>query len=309
MTVLAEGVALVPATCGELLQGVDGDGPILVSLPIDVDGTVRVTLTDEPEVSVSPALPKATRALELALERTGWRRGVRVELGGELPHGRGMGSSTADVAGVIGGVCACAGVTLTQAELLALLVQVEPSDSSPLRGLWAIDHVGGTRACHLGPLPPNLFLAMVDSNEPLPTLDVHRTYGAGPRIPDGTVDATQWHAPLALGRLATESALRNQQRLPNPAFDVARTVAERTGAAGVCVAHSGSVCAVICPAGIEQARSAQSEFARAGHVATVVRAHAPGLRVRRADSSLSDSSRTRCADRPRCRRGRRSGCR
>lgn len=280
MSVVAEAIAFVPATCGELLQGVDSEGPILVSLPVELYGTVRVALTDAPEVSITPALPKAAAAVRLALQRSGWRRGARVELGGELPHSRGMASSTADVAGVIGAICATAGVTITQRELLAMMVEVEPSDSSPLRGLWAIDHVGGSRALRLGPVPRHLWVAMVDSNEPVATLDIHRTYGAGPRIPDDTMRATRWTDHAAIGRVSTGSAVRNQSRLANPAFDVVRGIAERAGAVGVCIAHSGSVCAVICQNGIGQASDARDMLAQAGLRAKVLRAHAPGLRVR-----------------------------
>jgi L-threonine kinase len=279
MTVVAEGVAFVPATCGELLQGVDSEGPILVSLPVELYGTVRVALTDDPEVSITPALPKAAAAVQLALARSGWRRGARVVLGGELPHSRGMASSTADVAGVIGGICATAGVAVTQRELLAMMVEVEPSDSSPWRGLWAIDHVGGSRALRLGPVPRHLWVAMVDGGESIATLDVHRTYGAGPRVPDDTVRATRWTDGDDIGRVATASAVRNQSRLPNPAFDMARGVAERVGAVGVCVAHSGSVCGVIC-IGIVKATEACDALTAVGLRAAPIRAWAPGLRVR-----------------------------
>jgi hypothetical protein len=91
-----------------------------------------------------------------------------------------------------------------------------------------------------------MWVAMVDCGESIATLDVHRTYGAGPRIPDGTVRGTRWTDGDDIGRAATGSAVRNQLRLPNPSFDMALGVAERVGAVGVCVAHSGSVCGVIC---------------------------------------------------------------
>jgi len=280
MTVVAEGVAYVPATCGELLQGVDDHGPLLVSLPFERYGTVRVTLTDEPETSVNPPLPKATAALQLTVDRCGWRGGVRVELGGELPHGLGLGSSTADVAGVIGGVCATTGTALTQRELLGLLVQVEPSDSSPLRGLWAIDHVEASRAVRLrGSLPNGMWLAVVDGSAAVSTQAVHRELGPGPRISEGMLEARHWQNADTIARVATESARRNQRRLPNPAFAAASAAAELTMACGVSVAHSGSACGVIC-ADLGAACEARAELARRGWQATVRRAWGPGLRVR-----------------------------
>jgi hypothetical protein len=120
---------------------------------------------------------------------------------------------------------------------------------------------------------------MVDSGASIATLDVHRTYGAGPRVPDDTVRATRWSDGDDIGRVATGSAVRNQLRLPNPAFEMARGVAERVGAVGVCVAHSGSVCGVIC-LGMVMAAEACDALAAVGLPATPLRAGAPGLRVR-----------------------------
>lgn len=277
-------VAFVPGTCGELLQGVDARGPLLVSLPIDLYGTVRVTLIEESVVSVVPALPKAMAAVQLAMERCRWRGGVRVELGGELPHSRGMGSSTADVAGVIAAVCAAAGVALSERDLLGLMLQVEPSDSSPLRGLWAVDHVRGTRAVRVGAVPAGMHVAMVDGGVAVDTVDVHRCYGAGPRIPDDVLAGVRWDSVAEVGRVATESAQRNQVRLPSAMFGTACGIAERIGAGGVCVAHSGSVCGVICE-GRGQAERAFVEFARQQVRARIFRAVAPGVRTFRTPAS------------------------
>lgn len=278
LAVATTAVVRVPATCGELLQGVGEDGPVLVSLPVDLWGSVRVTLTPEPGLTVTPPLPKARTALALALDRAGWRGGAVVELGGEIPQARGMGSSTADVAGVIAGVCSLAGAGLGDGELVSLMTQVEPSDSSPLRGLWAIDHVGGRRTARLGDLPIGWWVAAVDSGVAMHTLDIHRECGAGARIPAGLLEGVDWRDPLAVAHVATESALRNQERLPHPAFDSVLRCARRLGAPGVCVAHSGSLCAVIC-AGEAQAADAHELLAARGLPVNVLRVHGPGMHV------------------------------
>ena len=244
---VATGVTVhVPATCGEILQGVGPDGPLLVSLPIDLTGTVQVTLTDEPVVAVAPDLPKARLALGLALQRVSWPGGAAVQLGGEVPVGRGMGSSTVDVAGVIHGVVTAAGVELLPRELVRLMTQVEPSDSSPPGGLWAIDHVGGRSAAKLGDVPANWWLVAVDNGAPVDTVALHHDRGAGPALPGGIIAVTPWHDPVQVARVATESALRNQERLPHFAFDAVFRCSRAINALGVCVAHSGSLCAVIC---------------------------------------------------------------
>jgi L-threonine kinase len=273
--VVAEATVRIPATCGELLQGVDADGPLLVSLPVDIWGSVHVALTREPGITLTPDMPKARAALHLALQRAQWRGGAVVELGGEIAHSRGMGSSTADVAGVISAVCRAAGVAVSVPELVALMAQVEPSDSSPLDGLWAIDHVRGCRVEHLAPVPTGWWVVAVDSGVAVRTLDVHQQRGAGPRIPDGIVQNTRWRDPIAVARVATESARRNQERLPHVAFDTVHRITERIGAPGICVAHSGSLCAVIC-AGLVQAVDAQEALAAEGLASTAMRTVSAG---------------------------------
>ncbi|HEV7678298.1 MAG TPA: hypothetical protein VGQ42_06990 [Candidatus Dormibacteraeota bacterium] len=277
-------VVRVPATCGELLQGVlDSGDPVLVSLPIHLAGTVAVTLVAAPGMrAVDPPLPRATAALHLALAHVGWPGGAAVRLGGEVPHGRGMGSSTVDVAGVIAGVAAAAGRRLQPEELVRLTTAIEPSDSSPLPGLWAIDHVHGRSARHLGPAPAGWHVVAVDSGSPIATLDVHAHCGAGPRIDASDVHALH-HAATRndgseLARIATESAERNQSRLPHPLFDDVRAVVARTGALGMCVAHSGSVCAVLC-ADAATAHRATTAFQARGLDNATWRVASPGVSI------------------------------
>jgi L-threonine kinase len=284
MTAVACAVVRIPATCGELLQGVlDGGEPVLVSLPVDVMGTVEVTLIASPEVrQVDPPLPRATAAIHLALAHVGWPGGAIVRLGGEVPHGRGMGSSTVDVAGILAGVAAAAGVHLEPAELLRLATTVEPSDSSPLNGLWAIDHVRGRHAVHLGDAPHGWHVVAVDSGSSVATLDVHRWCGAGPPVDAAHIAALHRAArrgdAAALARIATQSAHRNQSRLPHPLFDAVQDVVASTSALGMCVAHSGSLCAVICTDACG-AHEATTALRARGLDSTTWRVASPGLSV------------------------------
>jgi L-threonine kinase len=285
LNVASSATVRVPATCGELLQGITEAGPVLVSLPVDLQGSVEVMLVHERVLSVTPSgRPKTMAALQLALDRVAWRGGAVVRLGGEVPPGHGMGSSTVDVAGVIAGVAAAVGVQLQTHDLLALMTAVEPSDSSPLPGLWLVDHVRGTRAMHLGDVPPHWTLVSVDSGHAVDTLALHARRGAGAPLPQALVDhamsAARRGDSATLAAVATESAHRNQPRLAHPAFDVLHTVASRITAPGVCVAHSGSLCAVICHDDA-QARAAAAALTAHGLVATTWRVGAPGLRVTR----------------------------
>jgi L-threonine kinase len=271
----------VPATCGELLQGVDGQGPVLVSLPVERGGTVEVALVDEPGERVDPERPRARAALRLALDACGWRGGARVRLGAEVPPGRGLGSSTVDVAGVLCATAAAAGLVLDATVLMRLATAVEPSDTSPLAGLWAADHVHGGWLRHLGPAPA-AWVAAVDGGGIVDTLALHARAGPGPALPPGTLDALAAAVAAAdlaaIGALATASARRNQQRLPHPAFPDALAVAAEVRAAGVCAAHSGTLLGVLCGSAAAAHRAA-AELRDRGWPASVDRVSAPGVTV------------------------------
>ncbi|HEX3605825.1 MAG TPA: hypothetical protein VH134_07870 [Candidatus Dormibacteraeota bacterium] len=277
-TAIASATARIPATCGELLQGVDPGGPLLVSLPVAALGTVEVTLTEDPAIGVLPARPRAGAALRLALGACGWRGGAQARLGGEVPSGRGLGASTIDVAGAICATFAAAARPLDPRALMRLATGVEPSDTSPLPGLWAADHVTARRIRHLGPAP-TAWVVAVDAGGQVDTLALHARAGPGPTIPEGELDrlaAAVAAGDLAtLGAVATASALRNQDRLPHPALADALAVAADLGAAGLCAAHSGTVLGVICATRTE-ADGATAALTQRGWAATINRIHAPG---------------------------------
>jgi L-threonine kinase len=278
-------MARVPATCGELLQGVDAGGPVLVSLPVERGGTVEVALLEAPGLHVEPDLPRARTALRLGLDACGWRGGARVRLGGEVPAGRGLGSSTVDVAGVLSATFAAAGASLDPAALMRLTTAVEPSDTSPLPGLWAVDHVRGTRLRHLGPAPA-AWVVSVDGGGVVDTVNLHARAGPGPSMPPGTVNALAIAVAAAdlasIGALATASAHRNQYRLPHPALAHALSVAAEVGAAGVCAAHSGTLLGLLC-ASREQAHRAEAALGARGWRSAIDRVSAPGATVRVAE--------------------------
>lgn len=280
--VAAAVVVAVPATCGELVQGVEPRiGPLLVSLPVDRAGHTRVSLTAEGPLRVHPRRPRADRALRLAVDRVGWRGGALVELDESIPVGRGWGSSTVDVAGVLIGVAAAAGLPITRADLLRCMAEVEPSDGSPLPGLWAVDHVGGRAILRLGS-GLDAWVAAVDQGRPVDTVGLHAACGPGPALPAGTVarlaTAVRSGDLATVGALACRSAVANQERLPNPALPAVLAAATAVGAAGVVVAHSGSLAAVLA-GDVDTAEHACAQLRRAGLDARRWRVRCGGARL------------------------------
>jgi L-threonine kinase len=235
-----------------------GGRHFLVSCPIDLYATVTVELLPGASRFVAPAdAPKAARALALGLDYLGLSGfGARLEIRSALPRSKGMGSSTADVAGALYGLAAAAGVRLQPEEVAGLALAVEPSNSSLFPRLAIFDHRQGTAYEELGPAPEATLL-VVDCGGEVDTL----AYNAVDRRHDLQRLSPRAERALALlrrgleqgdlalvGQAATESALAHQHILLKPELSDVLHLGLDLGAIGVCVAHSGTVMGVIFPA-------------------------------------------------------------
>jgi len=243
--------ATVPATCGELVQGVDGDGPFLVSCPIDLWSTARCTRGPARSgLRVVPADRTRTAAALAAFLEQHDGASLEVQLEGRLPTGRGYGSSTADIASALSAAAALLGTALSTQSLGRLATAIEPTDSSFAPGLAVFDHVAGDRLELLGE-PPAAWILIADRGIELTTAAVHRRAGPGLSGAEPAAALELLRAAVAeqdvalLGRASTLSAQVNQRRLPNPLFEPLRRLAARCSGAGVVVAHSGTLAGVL----------------------------------------------------------------
>lgn len=242
---------------GEIVQGVFEDGRQLlhglVTLPMPSllsEATFRpapvATVTVEPPVCL-----KAKRGAELALQHFGAERGGHLSIRSAIPVGLGLGSSTADVVAAIRAVAAALGQMLANHEQARLAVRAETASDSVMLGMEAVlfaQREGVIIEPFGGVLPP----MNVVSVDPAPgtwvsTLDLPLAR----YLPSEVTRFAELRALVrqgvargdlrAVGEAATASAEINQRHLACPRFGELVRVAERTGARGVQVAHSGAV--------------------------------------------------------------------
>lgn len=257
------GAALVPCTCGELVQGVLEGEPFLVSCPIDSYSRVSVVLGGSVSPGRPPAPPKAARAAAATLERLGHGgTPFALEVSCPLLPSKGFGSSTADVVGAIVATASALGVSPSPGEVAGLAVGVEPSDSTMFPGLALFSHRTARRWELLGPAPPLLvavleFEGVVDTLDYNAHLDLARLRSMESHHARALGLLRQGLArrrPELIGRAATASALDNQELLPKPQLDRVIELGRQVGALGVCAAHSGTALGVLfAPGGERQA--------------------------------------------------------
>ena len=255
-----------------------GGRHFLVTCPIDMYARAQVAVTAGAGRIRSPAgSPKARRAVELTLahfRETGTDAELR--LSNPLPRGKGMASSSADVCAAIVATALALGREITPLETARIALQVEPSDGIMLPSIAMFDHLDGSLARVMGEPPPMRVLAL-DFGGRVDTLafnGVNREailkrleqrlqeslacISAGVR--DGDLEA--------VARGATISALANQEILYKPQLEAVIELAPVVGAAGVNVAHSGTVIGMLFP----------DDDARLDSAVTLVREKLPGLK-------------------------------
>ncbi|WP_405821815.1 GHMP kinase [Streptomyces sp. NBC_00838] len=261
------------ASChhGEILQGVflDARGrrcAALVTLPLTGLGTRAdaVLRPGTPPGSHSvdpPDRTKALRAATLALRECRARRpqvalgAVELRLSGDVPLGLGMGSSSSDVIAAVRAVADACGLRLPSRTVARIAVRAERA-SDPLmldgRPLLFAQREGRVLEVLGDALPPAVVVGCaLGAGRPVDTLSL-----PAPARGDDDVRAYERLRSLLrqavaegdtrlLGHVSTESARRAQRVLRHPEFDRLTRVAERTGAVGVQIAHSGSVAGLL----------------------------------------------------------------
>ena len=262
--VIGTATALAPGTCGELVQGMTGGDSFLVTCPINqfarATVTLRVSRRDPPTPTVTglERLPKTRQAARLALDEIAGARNLaglaaEVTLGNAIPAGKGMGSSSADIAAAVAAVGMAAGAPFAPEAIARIALAVEPTDGVMFPGVALFDHRGGRIARTLGP-PPPMEVIVIDAGGTVDTLEFNRVDRTArwQLIADRTDAALELvRAGIArqdaelVGRGATISAQAGHP--PGLAQWVARAAAfaGEEGAAGINVAHSGTVVGIL----------------------------------------------------------------
>ncbi|MBQ1417237.1 MAG: GHMP kinase, partial [Selenomonas sp.] len=134
-------VVRVPGSCGELVQGWSEGNPFLGTCPINKYTTVEVSSDFSGRYGLGE---KSLLALSLTLSRLGktdFPYGIR--LTSELPRGKGMASSSADIAAVVVAVMEILGQPWTEQFIMDIATAIEPTDGVFCPGIVLMNHITG----------------------------------------------------------------------------------------------------------------------------------------------------------------------
>jgi uncharacterized protein involved in propanediol utilization len=249
----SSGCASCHGSFGELLQGALPEH-FLVTLPIELRARARFLANDSScELRVQPESSWKSRQLaEALLRRHALPLRGELTLESEIPRGKGLASSTADLVATWRAISSFHRLPQDIEVLEALLREIEPSDGVMHESVVAYRHREARLLERMGPVPP-LALVAIDEGGEVETL-AHSSRAPGysqNEIDEFSALLTRLrHAfrdgDLAgIGAVATRSAEMNQRILPKRTLGTIIGVAAAVGALGVVVAHSGTCLAIL----------------------------------------------------------------
>lgn len=248
-------VGICPGSCGELIQGFINGRELLVSYPINLfsHAVLRETL----KWCKKQGRPKARKALEqsfislgLPVEET---HNIEISIMSDIPQGRGMASSTADIVAVVRAASSLVGKDLTPNQIADIALSIEPTDSIVFEGLTLFDPLYGEVREFLGEVPP-LEVLVLEPRETIDTIEFrkkdyskikkkkqHELERALRLLKQGINNKDLFK----IGEAAVISSLANEDVIKKPNLEPIIQCALKVGAIGVNIAHSGSVVGVI----------------------------------------------------------------
>lgn len=218
-------------TCGELAQGFYRGEHVLITCPIEKFSTAVVS--DEFAGVFGLGL-KSRAILDKVCGGREFKFGLR--LASELPRGKGMASSSADMAAVAQAVALSLGRRLSPGELGKLCASIEPTDGIFYPGVVAMNPLTGRLIKNIR-AQERFQVAVFDYGGTVDTVDTlklnRRSDFEFPTLAN-EIDFT----------LTERSALANQSILPKRGLEDLMTFAKDLGAVAVNVAHSGTVAGI-----------------------------------------------------------------
>ena len=252
---LGSAIVRAPGVCGELAQGVIEGIHFLVTCPVDFYSRVKVDIySDGPGVEAPQDCDKAAAAVRRTLfHLKNAKVRAKLTINNPIPRGKGMASSSADLAAAIAATGLALGEEISPYQIAQIALSIEPTDGIMIPGVALFDHRAGIIRESLGPPPPMEIVAL-DLGGTVDTVQFNMVdrFQRWQSVDEQTGEALrllrrgiQEQDPALVGQGASISAEASQTVLAKPRLAEVKEFAESVGAVGVNVGHSGTIMGVL----------------------------------------------------------------
>ena len=244
-----------PASCGEFVQGILDNEEYLSSYAINL---FSVATLEESKDIINKGPSKSRRAMELVFEKFNIpiedTKNISLNIKSQIPIGKGMASSTADIGATIKATLSMLNKTLTGEEISKLAVKIEATDSLLLNQHSIFNpltadvkkYLGGINDTKVVILEPDDIL----NTKLIRTMPDYKSY----KMQNKEIIKTSFdlldegllkNDLNLIGRACTYSGLANENIHKKPFLKEIIEISDRFGCYGVNIAHSGTVIGVL----------------------------------------------------------------
>ncbi|MBS4535491.1 hypothetical protein GOQ29_07635 [Clostridium sp. D2Q-14] len=247
-------VTRCPGSCGELIQGIIFGGEKLISYPINCYSYVKISEGKrDNELLYSKAYKAIENVFNYFKEDIDFSKKLKIEINSDIPIGKGMASSTADLGATILATSKYLGKNISDEEIAKICTKIEPTDSTVFSDITLFDHLKASYFKRYGRNFKYKVL-ILEGKYVIDTINFRKIDKS--HILDGNISnvrkalkdieiGIENNDIKKVGEGAILSALANEDILKKPGLEIIIERALKFGAYGLNIAHSGSVIGII----------------------------------------------------------------
>lgn len=238
-----------PGSFGEILQGNLGEKSLLVSPPINLYSNVRIFESykeKDPNTNI-----KVNRFMKNLLLNWGYEefiKNIYIEVKSEIPRGKGLASSTADICAVYKALINMFKKPYSEEELILNSVKIEPTDSIIFNKFTLFDYKKGKFKEELGDYI-KFHILVFQGNKIINTIEFNKKDLPPMKSIEDLIPKLRQSILKSdlegIGEISTESIKRNFVRLNYDYFNLVSKHKNETNGLGIIGCHSGDALGII----------------------------------------------------------------
>ena len=246
---------ICPASCGEFVQGFLDKEEYLSSYAIDM---FSIATLEEKKENIDLGPKKSRQAIEKVFERFSIPldecKNISLEINSNIPVGKGMASSTADIGSTIRATLSILNKKLSNEEISYIASEIEPTDSILLYKNSIFNPVNGHVKKYLSTLD-NGSVIILEPSEILETSRIRSNPNyLNIKLENKSIINKSFNLLekglrekdlKLIGKACTLSSLANENIHKKPYLNEIIEISNKMGAYGVNIAHSGTVIGIL----------------------------------------------------------------
>lgn len=238
-----------PGSFGEVLQGRINKKDLLLSCPVNIYTKVKVFETNSAQKKFNNEKSAAfLRNILKSWDYEANHKNFDIEINSQIPYGKGLASSTADLCGVYYCLLKLFNRQFNEEELVKQCIKIEPTDSIIFKKMTLFDYKNGLYKKTIGDYLNYNILAF-EGNKIVDTVEFNNKNLPSLSEVDDLLpileEAIKEKNLEKLAYVSTESIVRNQKRLYYDFVQEVISIKNKTSGLGIIGAHSGNVLGIM----------------------------------------------------------------